>query len=648
MVASARRPADLEVDVAATTSLLGAGQRDSSSLHTPTRDESSVPYSPRDLPLPHSPYLDSPRRPFASASRPISAATSASQDSCGSQAGWADTPRFRGSAAVLERYGSPSPLAEKFSLRDDPDAWGSPVTGDFAEPDDDLHNYDPKRDGRTSVLTCRGFVNLGFLFLLACLLIGLFAGYPLAQYFSEHKLSNQGGFNAGGINASGQIPLIPNNFGLVDPDTPAEAQTIKSFADGSEWTLVFSDEFEQDGRTFWPGDDPYWEAVDLHNWQTGDMEWYSPQAVTTRNGSLEITVSEKEINNLDYLSGSLSTWNKFCFTGGLILVSVSLPGSSSVSGLWPAVWTMGNLGRVGYGASLDGMWPYVYDSCDVGTVVNQTHNGVPKAALTGGSDGGTLSFLPGQRLSRCTCPGESHPGPKHSDGTYVGRSAPEIDIFEAQVTGGPDSGGLSQSAQFAPFNYNYTWLQTGNSKIPDPDVTMFNPYKGGIYQQATSAVTRSNPDCFDQNTGCFATYGYEYQPGYKNESGYISWIANDKVSWTLEAGGVAADPKVGINDRPITSEPMYIIANVAISNGFSYVDTANLVFPTKMRVDWVRVYQPKDAVNVGCDPVDYPTSAYIQQFSEAYNNPNLTTWTLDRSAGGFDQAMPKNSFLGQC
>lgn len=44
-----------------------------------------------------------------------------------------------------------------------------------------------------------------------------------------------------------------------------------------------------------------------------------------------------------------------------------------------------------------------------------------------------LSYLPGQKLSRCTCPGESHPGPIHSDGSYVGRAAPEIDIFEAQV-----------------------------------------------------------------------------------------------------------------------------------------------------------------------------------------------------------------------
>ena len=97
--------------------------------------------------------------------------------------------------------------------------------------------------------------------------------------------------------------------------------------------------------------------------------------------------------------------------------------------------TMGNLGRAGYGASLDGLWPYSYDSCDVGTLSNQTLNGLPEAAVTTGDSAtdGHLSYLPGQRLSRCTCNGENHPGPKHSDGTFVGRAAPEIDIFEAQV-----------------------------------------------------------------------------------------------------------------------------------------------------------------------------------------------------------------------
>jgi len=92
---------------------------------------------------------------------------------------------------------------------------------------------------------------------------------------------------------------------------------------------------------------------------------------------------------------------------------------------------MGNLGRAGYGASLDGMWPYTYDSCDVGTLPHQILDGLPAAATVNGST--PLSYLPGQRLSRCTCDGESHPGPKHNDGTFVGRGAPEIDVFEGQV-----------------------------------------------------------------------------------------------------------------------------------------------------------------------------------------------------------------------
>ena len=72
----------------------------------------------------------------------------------------------------------------------------------------------------------------------------------------------------------------------------------------------------------------------------------------------------------------------------------------------------------------------------MGTAPNQTLNGLPVSATEFGDPtaNGVLSYLPGQKLSRCTCKGESHPGPVHSDGTYVGRAAPEIDVFEATVS----------------------------------------------------------------------------------------------------------------------------------------------------------------------------------------------------------------------
>jgi beta-glucanase (GH16 family) len=63
--------------------------------------------------------------------------------------------------------------------------------------------------------------------------------------------------------------MMPGNFGLIDLDTPQSAYTKKSYTFPKEdLDLVFSDEFNLDGRTFYAGDDPYWEAADLHYWGT--------------------------------------------------------------------------------------------------------------------------------------------------------------------------------------------------------------------------------------------------------------------------------------------------------------------------------------------------------------------------------------------
>lgn len=83
-----------------------------------------------------------------------------------------------------------------------------------------------------------------------------------------------------------------------------------------------------------------------------------------------LTVQEELGLTLLNSEGLLSTWhvivfaslmvrinlhrNKFCFTGGYIEASILLPGFNNVVGFWPAFWAMGNIGRVGYGASLDG------------------------------------------------------------------------------------------------------------------------------------------------------------------------------------------------------------------------------------------------------------------------------------------------------
>ncbi|GLB37064.1 putative beta-glucan synthesis-associated protein (SKN1) [Lyophyllum shimeji] len=572
-------------------------------------------------------------------------------------------PRFRGSAStfssnadtpypsLLSHHSGHSGIAASYSLPPDPRQWGADLSMNLVEPDDYLHNPPRGASAKTidreigSICSGRGLANFGCLIILCSGILALFVGYPMITHFTKHELSLHGGFNLGGINGSGQIPFMTGNWGLIDLETPKDAYTKPAWNKGtSDLQLVFSDEFNQDGRTFYPGDDPYWEAVDLHYWATNNLEWYDPEAITTANGSLVITLSKKQNHGLNYQGGMMSTWNKFCFTGGYIESSVQLPGANNVVGLWPAVWTMGNLGRAGYGASLEGLWPYSYDACDVGTAPNQTINGEPAAAATEGDpqNGGHLSFLPGQRLSRCTCKGESHPGPVHKDGTYVGRAAPEIDVFEAQVSEQTQTGSVSQSAQWAPFNEKYMWKNTSDNMIfANPAITVQNTYVGGVTQMTTSSVTQTNPVAYELSGGQFSVYGFEYKPGF--DDGYITWIADNKIAWTFRAPGMGPDDVVKVSARPVPLEPMYLIVNLGMSENFGKVDFEHLTFPTKMSVDYIRVYQPHDAINTGCNPPDFPTEDYINTYLEAYMNPNLTTWVDD-----FKQTWPKNSLVDGC
>lgn len=105
-------------------------------------------------------------------------------------------------------------------------------------------------------------------------------------------------------------------------------------------------------------------------------------------------MTQEPIHDLNFKSGMLQSWNQLCFQYSVYIeVSVSLPGDDEIPGFWPGIWMMGNLGRPGYGATTEGTWPYSYDSCDYGTLANQTNpEGTgPEGALTSGADNGPIS-----------------------------------------------------------------------------------------------------------------------------------------------------------------------------------------------------------------------------------------------------------------
>jgi len=198
-----------------------------------------------------------------------------------------------------------------------------------------------------------------------------------------------------------------------------------------------------------------------------------------------------------------------------------------------------------------GTWPYSYDTCDLGTLPNQTQSGVPAAAATGGSGGGPLSYQPGQRLSSCTCAGQDHPGPN----VQTGRGVPEIDIFETEVDVSNFEGQVSQSFQVAPYNYQYDFTSTSPATTLQNSQTELNSYKGGVYQQALSAITYISSSNY--NGQGFAKYGYEWWSNPSNRpEGYIQWYSEGQETWKITAASIGADSTAEISARLIPEEPM--------------------------------------------------------------------------------------------
>jgi beta-glucan synthesis-associated protein KRE6 len=184
-------------------------------------------------------------------------------------------------------------------------------------------------------------------------------------------------------------------------------------------------------------------------------------------------------------------------------------------------------------------------------------------------------------------------------------------------------------------------------------VSAVNAYLGGPFQQAISTLSNLNNDWYDGKA--YQKYAFNYKRG---DDGYITWYVGDAETWTMDARAIGPNGNVG--KRTIPEEPMSIIVNFGMSNGFSPVNLTGITstLPATMRIDYIRIYQDEGEELVTCDPDGYPTTEYIRQHPEPYSNPNLTAWyvtyklspriflTVNRSQSKYD--WPQNSFMNDC
>lgn len=535
----------------------------------------------------------------------------------------------------------PMPAGEDGTLTPPPSgaflAYEYDPSWDLDAPDDaedELHKPDePGTKEPIGAFNLRGFCNIFVMIAILIFLIGLFALYPVISYYDTNARSNllTGTDHSNNPNG-GTTPNVTTDRGpndLIDPDTPEEAKTWTGL--GTTYKLVFSDEFKESGRTFGPNADPFWEAVETYDRKNLDLNAYIPDQVTTENGHLVITLEHKTTGSHAYTSGMLQSWNKFCFTGGYIEVAVSLPGDNTQTGFNPQVYTMGNLARSGFAASEEGVFPYSYDSCDAAF-----------QAMQGGD--GTLSTLPAQRLSACTCRTEqtnhNHPGP-NGDTQLRGRGAPQIDVL-GYATNAGQTGVITQGLRIAPMNPELAVAQ--GQSIQDSTHAQLNTYAGSTTEQVISALVNAPSDSYVNGGAQFTAYGYQHVPNANDQSAAALHFVRGSNTEVYRVTGAAVPAEGGdLGQRLISNEPMYITLALALSQAIAAVQPESLNFPAKMLVDYVRVYQPDgEDAKVTCDPTDFPTSDYISRHQRAYTDSGLTTW----AEAGY--TTPRNSWIDGC
>eukprot|EP00903_Cladosiphon_okamuranus_P018365 g16894.t1 len=461
----------------------------------------------------------------------------------------------------------------------------------------------------------------------------------------------------------------------IDPDTLPEYHAKDFVGDERHFDLVFSDEFDRDGRTFNDGRDPRWTAMHKNDYTNYALQFYSQDMCETRDGSLVVTTNNTEVEfqyydtphktfkkmKKTYVSGMVQTWNKFCFTGGIVEIRATLPGRSDVGGLWPAMWLMGNLARATYTASSDFTWPWSYNRCNRST---EEQAGWQKQ----------------QEISACD--GSVHYG-FHPN---MGRGAPEIDILEAMSGTTPGMPFMSTSLQVSPGTSIENRPTEG--QIPPPGTW----YEKGIFYGENSTLNKwfygthlehslpdksyfadavsSNHVLSETHFEDMHTFRLDWQPGGGEDGtkGYLRWYLDDEQLY-----GIDDDTLGSFHGSQIPLEPVYLLLNTAVSATWGFppcgpgcdctcfdasdpacecaVDPGFYsVFPAEFLIDSVRVYQAHNdsSHTLGCDTEQYPTRDFIKANYDRYKSPDDHHVMLPVQTGGGECSTSEDCNGNEC
>lgn len=101
--------------------------------------------------------------------------------------------------------------------------------------------------------------------------------------------------------------------------------------------IAWSDEFNVDGA---PDASKWGYDLGGGGWGNNELEYYTSRTdnAIVSNGTLKIIAKKENYNGSSYTSARLTSYNKFSFKYGKLLIRAKLPVGA---GTWPAIWTLG-------------------------------------------------------------------------------------------------------------------------------------------------------------------------------------------------------------------------------------------------------------------------------------------------------------------
>lgn len=146
------------------------------------------------------------------------------------------------------------------------------------------------------------------------------------------------------------LPVLKwfHKWNLTIFDAPAPSPGSPKAA--PEWKLVWSDEFDLDGKP-----DPAAWTYEKGFVRNEELQWYQPDNAICKNGALRLSGKREKVPNpgytpgskdwrksrplAEYTSASIKTAGKKEFQYGRFEIRAKIP---TAKGAWPAIWTLGN------------------------------------------------------------------------------------------------------------------------------------------------------------------------------------------------------------------------------------------------------------------------------------------------------------------